>query len=247
MKQNKATKFARGQVWYYTENPVITRIKLGNSHVIAKSRPVLIISSNKHIESSTLAVIPISTHGITPFDITFISTDGKTCRFCVEQITTIDASRLESYMYSIGEYTMNLVEEKIIDRLGLYMPRESQRKTSFGIQKTSYKMIADVEDTSIPEVFADAQIVPREELKYDPKFVDENGKPEEPTAVLEEPDTVETVEEDASTKIFKILGRDPVYPEKKGENYRKWSSDSIEDLKVLYKALSKEQLEEASD
>ena len=120
-------KFKRGTIWYYkddTYNNGNYRAEF-RTHIQTNSRPVLIISSDYgNIHSPIVNVVPITSQDKQcSVNVPIINEDGDTNYILCNQIKSIDASNLVTYMGCIDNETMVEVEKTINMVLGITSPR----------------------------------------------------------------------------------------------------------------------------
>lgn len=118
---------ARGQVFYY--NPIWgvygrgkePRTHQNNGSLEFKTRPYLVISTNKgNFSSTTCNIIPITTRGDTviPSQVKFIFNDRPQV-ILTEQITTCNIKDLGDYCYTVSEEILCRVQKGIHIQFGL--------------------------------------------------------------------------------------------------------------------------------
>lgn len=117
--------FKRGQVWMVEENQLVTDAKIAsNEHVIAKTRPCLIITDTEMLSNSTdcmIQCIPISsqTKYLYEDDVVFTNASGDLNRILVSQITSRDKRSFSYYMYSFTSNMMERIDDLLNRRLNL--------------------------------------------------------------------------------------------------------------------------------
>lgn len=124
--QGRSIKFKRGTIWNYRDELYENNTRAGfRSHVQLKSRPVLIVSSDfGNIHSPIVNVVPlISQDKQCSVNVPIINEDGNLNYIMCNQIKTIDADNLVTYVSSVDDETMAEVEKTINMVLGITTPK----------------------------------------------------------------------------------------------------------------------------
>lgn len=114
-------KYARGTVWF-AELPDATD---ESTHQVAKSRPVLIVSSNNfNLNGSTVTVLPMTTKDRDlPFRVALQTSNpnkaDEISYVMCDQIRNIDKSKLLTYMGLITDWEMLEVQKTLCDYLNI--------------------------------------------------------------------------------------------------------------------------------
>lgn len=135
-------RICRGQVWWVTTETVNQGSKQN------KNRPWLIVSNDVcNDKSPVLTAVPLTTadKGNYPFHVT-VNNFGTTNLILCEQITSIEKSQCERYMYSVSAEVMNNVNNAILLQLGM-SPMAQKESAESNIRK--YKRFTDEEKQSI--------------------------------------------------------------------------------------------------
>lgn len=120
------TKFEKGQVWMVNEDSNITTAKLmiDNNHIIAYSRPYLVISVSEYNKIPIIQAIPITSkvrddlcdRGI---QLKFVNMNNEDNALIVTQIHPINEEQFSEFLYVMPQSLMDEVDKYIMRRLGL--------------------------------------------------------------------------------------------------------------------------------
>lgn len=125
--QGHMIKYARGTIWMCEDDGIDEDLMRRGfrSHVQKKTRPVLIISNNYgNAHSPVLNVIPLTSQDKrSSVAVALVSEDGSLSCILCNQIKTVDANKLISYMGTVDEETMAEVEKITQYTLGIKVPK----------------------------------------------------------------------------------------------------------------------------
>lgn len=125
MIKSDILRVCRGQVWWITTETINQGSKQN------KSRPWLIVSNDVcNDKSPVLTAVPLTTadKGNYPFHVA-VNNFGTTNLILCEQITSIEKSQCERYMYSVSVEVMNKVNSAILLQLGIASVIEEDKLT----------------------------------------------------------------------------------------------------------------------
>lgn len=137
-------RICRGQVWWVTTETVNQGSKQN------KNRPWLIVSNDVcNDKSPVLTAVPLTTadKGNYPFHV-IVNNFGTTNLILCEQITSIEKSQCECYMYSVSAEVMSKVNSAILLQLGM-SPMAPEQSESAGSNIRKYKRFTDEEKQAI--------------------------------------------------------------------------------------------------
>lgn len=128
MYDTKAIKFRRGQVWVCDDPLTAAKIQ-SRSHIMAKRRPYIIMTSNNILEkfdNEVINVYPLTTTvnkldlpRTLEHDIIFRNEFGVLNRIVTNQIMTIDKTWFDQYLYTLPDDFMEWIDQVLSYKLGL--------------------------------------------------------------------------------------------------------------------------------
>lgn len=142
-------RVCRGQVWWVTTEIVNQGSKQN------KNRPWLIVSNDVCNEKSpVLTAVPLTTadKGDYPFHVA-VNNFGTTNLILCEQITSIEKSKCERYMYSVSDDIMSRVNSAILLQLGITSVIEEDKHTE--PKPRRYRKYSDDEKKAILADYAE--------------------------------------------------------------------------------------------
>lgn len=106
--------FARGQVWMFGEDPIISRAKVNRGdRTMAYGHPHLIIQRNGTGRGTVLCVPLTSNPNNLQGGVEFVNAEGETNLIITSNLTCKDTKDIIRYMFTASDELMERVEKKI--------------------------------------------------------------------------------------------------------------------------------------
>lgn len=124
----KFQKFIRGQVWFLTEEPDVTKVLRDHgSNVTNGSRPYFIIGQNGGHVTCMPMTTNVQRECHTEYDVVFTTTDTQS-RIMVSQICTKSVDDFSKYLYTFDKESIDIVMASVAKFLGISVTASSEKE-----------------------------------------------------------------------------------------------------------------------